>query len=245
MRTIAIAGCLIGTLVGACIEPTLDGHEQEIVNGLPTIGFPTVVQVFQANVVNPKPTDRSCTGVLITSSTVLTAAHCVTPGARHVTSAFTGTATVHPQWTGGAAHDLAVVKTLDKVGRPHARLRTTTPEGAAITLVGYGKTVYGGVQDGVKRYGYNVIDRVDANSFFYDTSLASPAPEEAATCSGDSGGPAFLRTDETCVVGITRGQNATAATACTAAGEEWRHTRVDVDLVWLEQVTRETLTLCP
>jgi secreted trypsin-like serine protease len=191
------------------------------------------------------PTAPACTGVLITSSTVLTAAHCVQTGVAYRIdfggNGFWGTALRHP------TVDLAVVSTLDKVGRPfHAKLATTVAAGSAITLSGYGQTANNVGQDGIKRYGTNVIDSVDPNFIYFDTALTSPPGTEAATCFGDSGGPAFrggFTSD--CVVGITRGQlNEPGGVACAASNGAWIHTRTDTELAWIQASIRDQIVTC-
>lgn len=226
----------------ACVGPLLDSAEQEIVNGLPSSGHPSVARVLLTS--DTSPGALACTGVLITHSSVLTAAHCVEAGSSYYvdfgSNGFWGTATLHP------TVDMAVVSTLDKLGRPfHARLATQVNPGAAITLVGYGRTNAALPPDGIKRYGFNTIDSVDPTYLYFDTDLMSPPGQEAATCFGDSGGPAFLGGfSSNCVGGVTKGQYAAAGTACTAAGEQWFHTRVDQHLAWLEAVTRDSIVTC-
>lgn len=231
VAAVASSGCAVE-------DPMLGEDELEIVNGQPTSGHPSVVRVMV-------PAGGWCTGVLITHSSVLTAAHCVTNGAMTVTDVFTGVATVHPDYD-GELNDIAVVSTFDKVGRPwHARLAPAVAAGQDITLVGFGRTGFGIPQDNIKRFGTNTIDRLDANFLYFDTDLTAPPPTDAATCFGDSGGPAFLG-NTNCIGGITKSQDgATLANACTANEGEWYHTRTDAHLVWLENVTRDPLTICP
>jgi hypothetical protein len=235
-RVLALPLC--AALAGCVAEaPSFETDEAEIINGVPTSDYPSVVRVFGAGVTQITPTTPSCTGVLITSSSVLTAAHCVVNGGVHVTDLFTGTAVTHPTL------DLAVVSTFDKKGRLfRARMAVNLAAGWPITLVGFGSTGPASPQDGIKRMGTNTIDSFDGSLFYYDTDLVAPAPTEAATCYGDSGGPAFFGTTN-CIVGVTKGQLGNGA-YCTAAAGAWIHTRTDVDLAWIEAVTRDPVAYC-
>ena len=233
-----------------CAEPMIGSDEQEIVNGLVDTGHPSVARIPTTK--DLSPSGPACTGVLISSNTVLTAAHCVETGRRYPVefaggAGFSGIATRHPGYNSSTGlNDLAVISTLDKMARPfHARLATSVSAGQAITLSGYGRTGANVPQDGIKRYGTNTIDSVDSNRFYFDTDLTSPPGTEAATCYGDSGGPAFLGgVTSDCVGGITRGQVSDPAHACTALGDQWIHTRVDLHFAWLQSVSRDPITTC-
>lgn len=245
MKRLLSFASLVLTTAGCLAAPDeLATAEHEIVNGLVDTGHPSVVRVLLT--ADTGPAAPACTGVLVTSSMVVTAGHCVQNGAGYRVDLgnFWGTATVHPSYP---AVDLAVISTLDKVGRPfHARIATTVAAGTPITLSGYGQVAANVPQDGIKRYGTNVIDSVDPTFFYFDTALTAPPGTEAATCYGDSGGPAFsggLESD--CVVGVTKGQlNVPGGTACAASNGAWLHTRIDNQLAWLTSVSRDRIVTC-
>jgi secreted trypsin-like serine protease len=233
-------GCISGA-------DELESAQLEIVNGLVDTGHPSVVRVLLT--ADTSPTAPACTGVLVTSSMVLTAGHCVQSKLSYRIdfgggSGFYGTARVHPSYP---AVDMAVISTLDKVGRPfHARLATGVAAGTPIVLSGYGQVAANAPQDGIKRYGTNVVDMVDASYLYFDTALTSPPGTESATCFGDSGGPAFAGGfDSNCVVGITKGQlSVSGGTACDATNGAWIHTRTDNQLTWIQSVSRDPIVTC-
>jgi|GEM_PF-1992106 len=246
----ATASLLALSLSGCALdEPALGTGDGEIVNGLVDHGHPSVARVLLT--ADTSPTAPACTGVLITSSSVLTAAHCVTDGWGYRIefaggSGFVGVATRHPDYDPTTdANDLAVISTSDKVGRRfRARLATSVVADTPITLVGFGYTTATSGQDGLKRYGTNVIDTVTDDFFYFDTALTSPPGTEAATCYGDSGGPAFLGgVDSDCIGGVTQGQEGPSG-FCSASAGRWIHTRTDTQLGWLEAVTRDSISTC-
>jgi hypothetical protein len=241
-----------GALLGACVDDVAIGtDDREIVNGVPDSGHPAVVRVFAPGVTNPQPNTPACTGTLVGHNVVLTAAHCVVNGAQQLIEfdggwGFVGTATRHPNYGGndGDPDDIAVIQTLDKVGRPfYSRVAGAAPAlDNQITLSGYGTETLNGAQDGVKRTGTTTIAWMDPDFFYFHPALTGPAGTDTATCRGDSGGPAYLGGAESnCVIGITKGQH---PATCDAGGGDWIDSRLDLHVAWLTQVSFGTVKLC-
>lgn len=239
---LVLAGCGVE-------EVDLADEAQEVVDGLVTTDG-RIVKIWDQGVA---PTDANihCTGTLITSSTVLTAGHCVVTGGVYQTSAFTGTATVHPGFHPGTlANDVAVISTLDKVGRPSMRLGRAAAAGQAIRISGYGVLAPGSWPTGHLRTGTNTIDSVSAQRLLYSASTPfGPTPDglDVGTCSGDSGGP-VVRDGTDCILGVTSDQLTPSGQDhlfCTAAGGAFAATKVEPYLAWIDGVTRDPLRICP
>jgi V8-like Glu-specific endopeptidase len=223
----------IGIVVGALIEVTgcgngfelLDGSRQSaIVNGQSDTGHPAVGLLNLGNAL--------CTGTLVGSKTVLTAAHCVTGGAAtfKVGGATYPVASMnaHPSYSPQvlSANDVGIVVLAQAVGGiAPVRLAKTAPQvGEAVTIVGFGITGSGYINAGTKRVTTNTVSAVKAQYF----SFSGAGGSKGNTCSGDSGGPTFRAEGG---VDTLLGVHSTASQPC---GYEGNDMRVDQFLSWIE-----------
>jgi len=155
---------------------------------------------------------RLCTGTLVSPSVIATAAHCVDDVSADPNSTiFFGTdgygeglrvgvlrSRVHPEWNGSVgAHDVGVLLMLASHDPELAIPLNTSPVsfhvGEPIRRVGFGiHDRDTGELDGLKRQGTTVLHTVPAGTDYFFAG-----DSELSTCSGDSGGPAFLTIDGT------------------------------------------------
>ncbi|HEV7717108.1 MAG TPA: serine protease [Steroidobacteraceae bacterium] len=150
---------------------------------------PSVVQVFAGAAA------VGCSGVLVSQSEIMTAAHCVHPdmqvkigGVRYLAL---------PRWVGGpGGEDVALLELSSPLltAQP-ARMATTPPAlGDALTLVGYGCT------------GAQVTRAVTRRSGAYTQGREYDA--DGCACAGDSGAPVFNADGEVVALNWARGQPA-------------------------------------
>lgn len=188
-------GCTsLGPELGSSQSAITDGSEY---SGHPAIGL-LVTDIGGGYI-------SLCTGTLIGSKTVLTAAHCVDgvkslnkmtfhtnadlPNSKWGQQYSLASTVIHPDYgqlnTGAAINDIALLKlkTAPPVSPLPIAVRAPAAAGA-ITLIGYGNlTTNSG--SGVKRIATNVIEVIDS----MDYRISGTGNGTGNFCFGDSGGP--------------------------------------------------------
>jgi len=204
-------------LFASCASDRVAMTSAPIVQGTRTTGDPATVAIIARRVrcADDSPT-LFCTGTLIAPRVVLAAAHCLDAfgedGAYEVVFgatlerdsrfALVRRAKAHPGYNREThADDLALYELLeDAAVAPvvSAGSADGLTVGADARVVGFGVTRDKTEPEGIKREGLTKITKVDALSF-------EAAPNPSMSCSGDSGGPVFVkRTDGTEVLaGVT------------------------------------------
>lgn len=248
MKTLAWT-LFAGSMVACATEP-LDGDEisaddQAIIGGVTDTGDPSVVAVFA----HPPGVNSGsiCTGTVIGPSTVLTAAHCVSPeivGAGQVFEVLVGTTlalpglavastTFHPSWVSAdlfGGHDVGIVHLATPTTLAAIPIDTDPSILALATrIVGYGSNTHTNAGVGTKRTATTVP--VAAS-----TTIVQIGNTNTQTCHGDSGGPALqvLNGVET-IIGITSfGSDASATNVCLGGGFS---SRVDADFAYIQANT--------
>ncbi len=178
-------------------------HQDEIIGGTVDNGDPAIVALF-----THLPGESSgylCTGTIISSTKVLTAAHCVDPdvvGAGNVHEVLLGTtlsggslAVSAVAWDPAfdvnnlqGGHDVAVVTLAQPTAITPIAFNTTPLSSSTLStnvrIVGYGTNNHFGQGSGTKR---TATTRVNS----YDSALVHIGTTSRQTCHGDSGGPAL------------------------------------------------------
>jgi len=182
-----------------------------------------------------------CTGTLVSSTKVLTAAHCFkdVPASKVTTATFVigtdpmapgisvplASKSVHPGFSGTlGVNDVAIITLSEPIEDVLPVVLSSDDSGLvgqSITLVGYGRTANPQTKPGIRRETDVPVILVDNNKIRYDF-------QGHGACHGDSGGPAFYQGSSGAVqVGVTSG-GATSGDC----NDDGLYTRADVHLSW-------------
>lgn len=209
-----VAGCTDGGGDGGPDKEACGvvGLNEKIINGTACENRPSPV-VYIA--LERRDGQFSCTGTMLTPTSVLTAAHCTTGGVRRAQVAggndFNQVASVvqvfvHPGASSDNSanrirNDLAVMRLDQPLNLPTLPIiaSRSVEAGDIISILGYGLT-----ED--KETGELRSGEMEVSSNEGDSIVAIFGDEGSNTCFGDSGGPAIYSRDGlTGVVGVTSG----------------------------------------
>ncbi|MDX2094281.1 MAG: S1 family peptidase [Kofleriaceae bacterium] len=203
MKIFAALGALV---FGACaVDPdaTSTGTvEQFLTSAAPTSSYGAVAFIRNED------SNTSCSGVLISDRTVLTAGHCLNRSIHDTTINYAPVSSIdvyfaadmttltgkrrydaaariiHSGFGGGATNDLGIIRLTESVAgvAPIAVLSQQPAVGDMLTVLGYGV----GTNFGRRQVGHNLINTIIGRVFGFE-----PADGTSA-CAGDSGGPSLV-----------------------------------------------------
>jgi len=242
---------LLGLL--ACDEnpiPKFGAEPQsQIVNGTGVRALSEISRVTVALIFIKKNGQSLCTGTILDSETVLTAAHCVDGAPARIAVVFgihaqpasrsqmraTDRFVQHPLWlTTHRMGDLAVVHFAGGLPNGHGPVKLVRPGfapplGAPVWLAGYGVT------SGGAKSKAGTLRRAESKVVGYanETQIVTDG-HKSSVCFGDSGGPGFIDVNgELLQWGIAH------AVANPACDEVSVHTAVAPYLNWIASAARE------
>jgi secreted trypsin-like serine protease len=239
--------------------PVVQGDDPFIVGGKNVAASDTIASSTVALVmVGPQNETSLCTGSILTTDMIVTAAHCVydRPSSVHivfakalspasvktsvVASGFLANPSYNPQKMSIDQNDIAVVYFhggLPKGFEPAHLLEQSTAltKGESVILAGYG------ISNATTKHGAGVLRETDvevSNPSLGKTEVVLDQTKGHGACHGDSGGPAFVRTGtEDLLWGVTsRGYPNTAPDDCA---HDVVYTKIGAHLAFLQAAARQ------
>jgi secreted trypsin-like serine protease len=244
---IAIA-CMGAGCIGELADTSDDGVGADrgtfIVNGKDENGYPSVGMLIGPGI---------CTATLIGKQTVLTAGHCVaSPGQYRVRfgalEVMVASITSHPKYDPALAlkrplpvefsdHDLAVLRLgAAPPSIAPTPIATQPPSiGDSASLVGFGNTYYQASNYGTKRKATSYLSGRSSYRLLLGYLVTPVVSGSGSTCTGDSGGPAFVQ-----MAGREVQVGVLSATNCAGYS---LHARIDSQLDWIKNAAGGDLVL--
>ena len=216
----------------ACGQGGVSGLARPITDGTEDVGHRAVGYLASGSGVG-------CTGTVVGRRTVLTAAHCISGGTQtfvldgvfYLSSA----SVVHPRYDPvGHDNDIALLELERGVHIVPSRLDPKPRAvGHAVTLVGYGATVEGGVDSGTRRVATNTIKSLHTTSF----NIEGTGGGKGNVCHHDSGAAVYVGAgSDEAQLGVVIG----GVPPCGTVGISMR---VDIYLDWLRKSASGDLAL--